>query len=273
MQEKGPVSSSSNTAGRRRPRKVGNIALGALSFAVVLCCGARLLLDACPAFPVNMGQRLCRLSLCDDRKLTTESYYEQIDGRPEFLNRAIDEFAELLLRDSAAPGRWCDLGAALAQAGKYGEAKYCLGRAVELGPYSPQNLLDAVSFYFEVGESDRALSYGVRILTTVRDYDEALFSEYLRRRLPIAEILRNGMPGNARAGQAFFRFLLKRGDTARLAATWAWLVSRFPLDDQLVKEYVEFLSRNGLAQKASEVSSSTSVRQHSAPTPGLAQFR
>ncbi|MEO7649849.1 MAG: hypothetical protein ABIZ80_05235 [Bryobacteraceae bacterium] len=56
-------------------------------------------------------------------------------------------FVEALRQDTASPQRWADLAEALLHAKRPDEARYCISRAVALGPRLPPVLLRAMNFY------------------------------------------------------------------------------------------------------------------------------
>lgn len=65
-------------------------------------------------------------------------------------------FAEALRQDMASPQRWADLAEALLHAKRPGEARYCIARAVALGPHLPPVLLRAMNFYVLAGDREPA---------------------------------------------------------------------------------------------------------------------
>lgn len=61
------------------------------------------------------------------------AYRELLSGNSD---RAVELFRDLAERDRESPYRWCDYGEALLAAGKREEARNCMLRAAELGPFS-----------------------------------------------------------------------------------------------------------------------------------------
>ena len=159
--------------------------------------------------------------------------------------------AVLLCREGAglrenplSPRRWCALGESLLDSGERDKARYCIRRAVELGPNSPPILTRAANFHFRIDESRQAMHYMARILRMVDVYDGTIFSSYLRMGGEISEVLEHGIPEDRRAAQSFFRYLLRQGAMPELEATWKWIVARSRTDDPLAGEYVQFLLRH-----------------------------
>ena len=166
---------------------------------------------------------------------------------PDLTEQSPEEAATLarrLLRaDPANPYRWCDLGEALAELGRNGEARVCFQRAVELGPNIPPVLMRAAGFHIRAGDARTALPHMLRILELAPDYDAMIFY-YTDRLIPLEELLPR-LAQNPRAARSHFRFLLQGGDAAHARAAWRSLREHRLGDDELASAYLELLLRKG----------------------------
>jgi hypothetical protein len=97
----------------------------------------------------------------------------------------------------------------------------------------------AMFFHLQGDETAAALDSSARVLKIVPYYDEVIFSYYDRLVPTVAEVLPH-LGDNARAGQAYFRHLLKSGSTEDAAIAWTWLRDRSLSQNQLAGEYLDF---------------------------------
>ncbi len=154
---------------------------------------------------------------------------------------AIPLFREALAGDPAFPYRWSDLGAAFAEAGLLKQAEYCFGRAVELGPGSPQILLRASNFHFMRGDTDEGLRLGSSVLRVVPEFDDMVFANYWRLGGALDHVWALGIGNQGRAATAFFRYLVGHGDESALSSSWAWLERRGFARDSEARIWAQWL--------------------------------
>src|SRR5580693_3746005 len=93
---------------------------------------------------------------------------------------AVAGFDRALASDAAFPYRWSDLGEALADAGRMGEARYCFRRAVDLAPASPDIQVRAANFFFRSGSGSEALALESTTLRETPDFDDMIFRSWIR---------------------------------------------------------------------------------------------
>jgi hypothetical protein len=80
-------------------------------------------------------------------------------------------------------------------------ARYCFRRAAQLAPHDPQIRLRAANFYFRNHEIEPALRLDSTILQQLPDYDQTIFSSYVRM------------------GEGSVRIASRTGDVRRIAWT------------------------------------------------------
>jgi hypothetical protein len=155
-----------------------------------------------------------------------ELWAHHLEGPPKDPHGAVEMFRQAVAMDPAFPYRWSDLGDAMAAAGNWDVAGYCFRRSVELAPNSPQIAMRAANFHLRQGETDPALRLGATVLRVTPDYDSMVFNSWVRFGGELNQILQIGIGTNARAAEAFFRFLIGANDESRLSQTWRWMESR-----------------------------------------------
>jgi len=176
-------------------------------------------------------------------------------GRQEATGISADTVRHLeqaLRRDLASPYLWCDLAEALTETGQLEKARYCFGRAVQLGPRIPPILMRAANFHFRLGEHRQALPYTARIMELAPDYDAIIFS-YYDRLIPDAAAVLPHLRGNSRAACSYFRHLLASAQADAAETTWTWLEDLKATDDRLAGEYLDFLLRGRRYKEAAHV--------------------
>jgi hypothetical protein len=188
--------------------------------------------------------------ISSETAIPRRGYDRLLAGKLEGPGGAVEAFEAALGRDMASPYRWCDLGEAWLAAGRIEKARYCVNRALELGPNSPPVLMRAANFHFRTGEPRLALPYTARILRMVGEYDETIFSSYDRMGVTQEEVLRAGLPDGERVAQSYFLHLLAKGSPEQVRAGWNWVESRSFADDRLADEYVRYLVRFGRYETA-----------------------
>ena len=189
-------------------------ALPLLSLLVLTGAAARL--------RVSDGLSGCGLYLCDDGYVAEHADELQAAGGSTPAVR--DSLAGLLERDPANPLLWADLGSVYSQQAP-ATARYCFDRAVAIGGASTDVLVYAGDFYLEHGSRREAYRCFSRTLALSNEYDEAIFARYEGHDLPAAEVLQFGLPVDARAAQAYLRFLLRPETESRAALAWEWLLA------------------------------------------------
>jgi len=176
---------------------------------------------------------------------------------------------EALRQDPASPYRWCDLADGFLEAGQREKARYCFEQARGLAPNIPPIWMRAMFFYLQGEETAAALDSSARVLKIVPDYDEVIFNYYDRFVPTVAEVLPH-LGDNGRAGQAYFRHLLKSGTTEDAAIAWTWLRGRSFSRDQLAVEYLDFLLQHRESGEAVKVwASYLAARRGDYPDPNL----
>ena len=149
---------------------------------------------------------------------------------------------EALRLEAASPYRWCDLGEGLLEDGQKEEARYCFEQALKLAPNLPSTWMRAAFFHFQMDETAAALQCSTKVLKIVPYYDEVIFNYYDRLVPTVSEVLPN-LGDNRRAGQAYFRHVLKAGVAQDAGICWNWLQERSFSDDHLAAEYLGFLRK------------------------------
>jgi len=177
----------------------------------------------------------------------TAEYISPEGDRPGTLSGAQDD----LRRSPADPYRWCELAEALSGAGQEEQAAFCMRRAVELGSMTPPVRMRAANFHFSRGEPARVMEEGRDVLAMVSDFDGILFSSYRRLGIPAEEVLKAGLPDEARPLGAYLRYVLRHEEPATAALVWRELDERGVLDDTLARDYVQYLLKRKLNREAS----------------------
>jgi tetratricopeptide (TPR) repeat protein len=154
---------------------------------------------------------------------------------------AIAAFRQALLEDPSFPYRWADLGEALNEDGRSAEARYCFDRAVALAPASPEIAMRAANYYFGIREIPPALRLGSLVLAEWPDFDDQVFSSFLRMGGDIHGVLDTGIGKNRRAAGSFFRFLLARGTANQVDIVGQWMEERGLIDRALGREWAVWL--------------------------------
>lgn len=171
-------------------------------------------------------------------------------GRLSAPDGALSLFHDAVVSDPAFPWRWSDLGDALVAAGRNDEALTCFRESLVLGPASPQIALRAANFHFEMGEIQPALELGATILKELPDYDDMVFSEYVRMGGDLDRVLETGIGNNRRAARTFFKFLMRGGSEQRLSETWRWIETRGYATRPLARSWANWLLQRDRPEEA-----------------------
>ncbi len=225
----------------------------AVALVVVAYASASIAVSAWFEKHPRLEQLACQWLLCDSQVLLERARQELWQAGP--LGRRTQSllFQQALARDPASPYRWSDLADSYTSAGRLEEARYCHQQSVERGPNIPRILLRAANFFYRQDEIDRALRLTARALASSRDYDKAIFGNYARLDIPVADILHRGMPSEGGAAPAYFRYLIESGSLPRLAFAWGWLRQN-SLDNRiLLRSYIDSLLGARQFEAASKV--------------------
>lgn len=155
--------------------------------------------------------------------------------------------------DTANPFRWCDLGDGLVQAGDLAEAEACFREALRRSPGSPQVILRAANFYYAAGNTAEALRLCSQVLRRVPDFDEAIFSLYLRLGGGTPGIVALGIGGNPRAAAAYVTYVATRGLHEEGARLFREFHPRGWIPPVGALELAHALQRGGQLDQAAEV--------------------
>jgi O-antigen ligase len=215
----------------------GRLAI-ALSVLLIVYAPARLLFDSQFRGDAPMESLFCHFGICDtDAVIAAQTLAH--GGRVAEV--PTPELFKALRRDPNDPDRWCNAGDRLLQVGHPAEAAYCYSRALALGPHIPPILMQAADFYFANRQVTPALASMSRILADTNTYDDLIFGWYAKNKIPIAEILRHGLPPGPRAAQACLRDMMAANDLTGGMETWHWIVAHGLGDDRLAREFVDYL--------------------------------
>jgi len=153
----------------------------------------------------------------------------------------LTKFVEDVKRDPAAPHRWCDLGDAFFRAGRANEARYCFSHAVALGPEIPPVLLRSANFYHAVGDDERAMQLGSRVLAKSDVYQSAILDFYRGSKFNVNDVLSRGLPPGPHAAQLYLRYWIQLGDLDRTKSSWDWTLAHHDADVPIARDYLSFL--------------------------------
>ncbi|MGC9951182.1 MAG: O-antigen ligase family protein [Bryobacteraceae bacterium] len=179
----------------------------------------------------------CRFGICDTDAVIaaqTLAHGGQAGAVPA------PELFQALRRDPNAPARWCATGEAMQRAGRDADAQYCFSQALALGPHIPPVLMQAADFYYETHQTGLAMRQMARVLADTDTYDDLIFAWYAEKKLPVTEILAQGLPPGPRAATAYMRDLIASGRPAA-KEVWNWIAARGFGDNRLAREYVGYL--------------------------------
>jgi O-antigen ligase len=181
----------------------------------------------------------CLLIVCAPAWMVIELHAQKTEqSGPVPIARLLDA----VRNDSASPHRWADLAEANFNAGRVPEARTSLANALALGPNIPPILLRAATLLYDFGEKDRAVGHAAHLLELTGGYDTDVFGWYMQRHMSVADVLAHGVPNDARASQAYVRYLMQPGTCNDVERAWNWVLARHHPDRQLAGDYVNFMS-------------------------------
>lgn len=163
------------------------------------------------------GAPVCAWGLCRYDQITAELGGRQADAA--YLKPVLRLYP-------GDPLRWSDYGEFLVREGNLEQAGRVFDRAVELGPNMVPVLMRAANFDFTQDRPELALARTRRILASTSLYDQILFSYLTAFDFPIAEVLDQAIPPDARAAQSWLAWVAVNGSTAEAVQTWVWMRSR-----------------------------------------------
>ncbi|MBI3667927.1 MAG: carbohydrate binding domain-containing protein [Acidobacteria bacterium] len=115
------------------------------------------------------------------------------------------------------------------------------GRPAPHRPQRPAHTLPGGALLLAPGREPEGAGGGLRLLRLSSLYDDTIFEWYGRIGIPRQEILRHGIPPDRRASQAYLRYLVQAGNTTDAVEAWNGIAPRGYADDELAKEFVNFL--------------------------------
>src|SRR5436190_939790 len=177
-------------------------------------------------------RRFCQFGICDaneSQNALQRQYGDDIAALPQ------SDLFEFLSRSPAGPYRWQDLGESFQKMGRTDKARFCFSRAMELGPRIPSVLIRAARFHFRLGENMAAIDLPARALDADPELDQKAFREYDERHIAVDEVLRHGLPDDARAWGSYLRWQIGHQRTAAAAAVWRTMIARGVADNLLAK--------------------------------------
>jgi tetratricopeptide (TPR) repeat protein len=228
---------------RWRPLAIG------LACLLLLFAPAWILLEAKFTGNPSVEARFCRFGVCDTAAVMA-SQTDKHGGNVASVPRGA--LLAALRRDPDAAFRWCDLGEALLKSGQLEQAKECFSAALAHAPNIPPLQLRAASFYYAIHERERALEQTSRILENSAFYDGPIFDRYGQEQIPLAGIMRTGLPNNRRAWQSYLRYLLNLGKSADAAAVWNGIVALGYGDNRLARDYLASLLQDRRYEAAAQ---------------------
>ncbi len=125
--------------------------------------------------------------------------------------------------DPGSPERWADLAEAMHEAGRDSDTRYCLENELLRAPGLPHVAMRVAGMYFRLHEPVTALRFTSRVVNETDAYDANVFQTWQRLGGSAADVFEYGVGRNARAGRAYFRFLMDSGDTAAVSGAWTVL--------------------------------------------------
>jgi O-antigen ligase/tetratricopeptide (TPR) repeat protein len=191
-----------------------------------------------PKFDANYEKSFCRFGICNSQAVL-DVLQAQCGGDVACVPS--DRLTELLVRDPAGPYNWCDLGESLEKAGRTDDARLCFDRALALAPRIPDILSRAARFHFRLAENKKALGLMAGALEGDSDFNTEVFEEYEKRRIPVEDVLRFGLPSEPTILDAYLRAQIKQERVAEAITVWNWLLTRDHADVSLANDFVEFL--------------------------------
>lgn len=172
--------------------------------------------------------------------LEEQGFHALYTSSPASRLQAVQLYRQALAADPLSPYRWCDLAEAWLEAANPQQARDCMRRAQELGPFIPQVWVRAANLHFRLADQPAALQAAARVLHITPAYDAILF-RYYGQFVSHPSLVLASLDGNPRAAIAYFRHSLASGDPETGQAAWEWLAAQSYTTDPLAVEYLDFL--------------------------------
>ncbi len=220
----------------RHPVFFRRLAAG-LALLLALYAPVRIVFDSQFRSDLQAESVFCRFGICDTDAVITA---QKLAHGGQAAAVPVPVLLSALGRDPNGPTRWCDAGDALLRAGRDTDATYCYKQALELGPHIPTVLMQAADFYYATHQTRTAITQMTRVLADTDAYDDFVFDWYTAKKLPVSEVLADGLPPGGRAASAYLRYLLAT-DGKGMEETWTWIAERGLADSRLAREYVNYL--------------------------------
>ena len=195
----------------------------------------------------------CRYFLCDEKTVANTAYHQQLLGNSGSVRQAVGLLQEVVLRDAASAERWIDLGEAFAAQGSGREARWCIARATDLGRFSADVLVPAGNFYLLSGDRREGIRYLSRALALTPVFDVEIFSHFGAQDIAVSELLKAGVPDDARVAQSYLRYAMARGEAASAREGWKWVYGHGFAEQPIASEYTNFLIGQKQFEEAAEV--------------------
>lgn len=225
------------------------------------CLGASLVLIACSSAFLRLAPRaeagtansdlFCRLFYCHENALESKALEQLRTGGEDATKGAVADLRAAVLRDPAAPERWCDLGQAYAMNGEVENASYCFQRGYSMAPNSPVIRLRLALFYLGARDIKNGLANMSAVLAQIPAYDVA-FSYYDRLGIDKTKVLEEGIPRQQRAATAWFYYVSRTGSPDQAAAVWDWVCRHQLMSQSEAADYVGKLFTAKKVQSAAD---------------------
>ncbi|MEO8053057.1 MAG: O-antigen ligase family protein, partial [Acidobacteriota bacterium] len=183
-------------------------------------------------------RHFCRFGICDiDSVLAAQPGVAggSFAGAPQPL------LIEAVRRDPSAPGRWSDLGQALAARGQIEQARKCFANALRLGPNVPPLLLTAAKVYEKTGDHANALKIVARALSHTEVYRTIVFDWLASAKIPVDQVLAQVLPPDPQAFRSYLANQMQSENPIGAAETWKAANDHGYMDEQSALAYANWL--------------------------------
>jgi hypothetical protein len=195
--------------------------------------------------------QLCHYLMCAENLQMQHAFGQAWSGQLES-RQVAETVRQAVVRNSAYPYRWCDLGDALLESGQVEGARYSFERAAALGPHVPPVLLRQANFYFRIADTQRALTAMSGVLRGTGEFDDIIFDSYRRLEINTNDVLRYGMPAEPRAARAYFRWAQSTLSVSAMRLVWSWMIARAIAEDRSAAGFVDLLLSRHLYEDAAQ---------------------
>ncbi len=160
--------------------------------------------------------------------------------------------------DPGSPERWADLAEAMHESGRDGAdagTRYCLENELQRAPHLPHVELRVAGMYFRLHDPVAGMRLTNRVVNQTTVYDANVFQTWQRLGGSAADVFEHGVGSNARAGKAYFRFLLDSGDLSATSGAWALLEKNGMAGVDESRFYAESLANAHEFERAASIES------------------